>query len=399
VPTAAAQTVTPDTEPATSSAITADEMRATVAFLASPEMKGRRIGTDENRRAAEWIAARFARLGLQPANQGSFFHAFEVGNYAGRNVAGILRSAEASDQYVVVGAHLDGVGDLGGRHRPAADDNASGVAALLEIAAAFVAQRQQLTRNVVFAAYDAEEVGLIGSTAFVHDEVIPSEDTVFTIIFDMIGGRFFPWQPKQVIAMGSEHSPQVRQALIDLSRDRATRIERIGTYVLEPAGPLLARSDYRAYRKARVPYLFFSTGTPWYYHLPDDTVARIDFDQAAEIAQVAFDIAARFARGDHELEFVPRPQPEVHDLRGLRRLTDEILAHRSSIRLPDKTFAQIEKMRDALDSKIEKGQASRALAHRALILIFEAAKHSKARHSKARHSKAKHSKAKHSKGR
>jgi hypothetical protein len=97
--------------------------------------------------------------------------------------------------------------------------------------------------------------------------------------------------------------------------------------------------------------------------------------------------------------FVPRPQPEVHDLRGLRRLTDEILAHRSSIRLPDKTFAQIEKMRDALDSKIEKGQASRALAHRALILIFEAAKHSKARHSKARHSKAKHSKAKHSKGR
>ncbi len=176
--------------------------------------------------------------------------------------------------------------------------------------------------------------------------------------------------------MGSEHSSAVRGVLERLAADRPTPVSRIGTYVLEPAGPLFARSDYRAYRQAEVPYLFFSTGTPWYYHMPEDSRDRIDFQQSAEIAKVALDLVLSIASDSTDVDFIDRPKPEVHDLKQLRRILVEILDHRTEIRLPAKKFEQMEKMRDALARCIAKDKASRVLAHRSLIQIFEAAKQS-----------------------
>ena len=119
---------------------------------------------------------------------------------------------------------------------------------------------QEIPINIVFVGYDAEESGLVGSRAFVQDDVIPIDQTRFQLVFDMIGGKFFPWTPKSVIAMGSEHSPQVRSILHRELKDRPLEVKVMGTYVLEPMGPLISRSDYQAYRAEEVPYLFFSTG-------------------------------------------------------------------------------------------------------------------------------------------
>jgi Peptidase family M28 len=362
--------------------ISAARMQATVAYLASKEMRGRRVGSPQNARTADWLAARFAEIGLAPAVDGSFAHEFAYGERKGRNIAGIIEAAGVggggkSSEYVVVGAHFDGVGDVGAVHRPAADDNASGVAALLEMARAVVAERKSLRRNVVFVAFDAEEVGLVGSTRFVLDEIVPSEDTRFAVVFDMIGGRFFPWQDPVVIALGTEHSTYVRSTVERLRTDRATPIELLGTYVLEPAGPLMARSDYRAYRRAEIPYVFFSTGTPWYYHAPEDTIDRVDIQQSADVTRFALDLVMEVAGNACEVDFKKRASPEVLDLAQLQRILGEILEHRSEIRLADVKFAQMEKMQGALARCIEQRKPSRVLAQRALMLIFEAAQRSR----------------------
>jgi len=346
--------------------ISAKHMQQTVSFLATKEMRGRRVGSPENARAAEWIARQFSDLGLSPAVEGSFFHEFPYGRLKGRNVAGIVEATGVDGsgkaaEFVVVAAHLDGVGDV---HRPAADDNASGVAALIEIARAVVAMRSTLRRNVVFVAFDAEEVGLVGSTRFVLDEIILSEDTRFTIVFDMIGGKFFPWEQKTGIAMGTEHSDYIRSIVERLRLNRATPIELLGTYVLEPAEPLLARSDYRAYRKAEIPYVFFSTGTPWYYHMAQDSIDRVDFQQSEEIATFALDLLLEIACNACEIDFIKRPKPGVLDLVQLHRILEELLQHQTEIQLPERKFTQIGKMKQALASSIANKKASRILAQR-----------------------------------
>ena len=352
-------------------------MRATVEHLSSPDLKGRRVGSAENRRAGDWIATRFSSLGLEPGAEGSYFHEFDASGFEGRNVVGLLPAAQESDEYIVVGAHFDGTGDRDEVHFPAADDNASGIAGMFELVRNVSAHRDELRRNVVFAAFDAEEVGLVGSTAFVDDEIIPSADTRLMVVFDLIGGRFFPWQDKEGIAMGSEHSAYVREVLAELIQGHPTPIRLLGTYVLEPMGPAMARSDYQAYRSAGVPYVFFSTGTPWYYHTKDDSIDRLDFTQAAEITQVACELVLRIATTNDEIDFIPRPPTEVGDLRQLQRILDSILEHREDIALPDDQFTKIERVLAVITDAIAENRGSRILAHQGLQLIFAAAKESK----------------------
>ncbi len=357
-------------------AITTKGISKTLKALASPEMKGRRVGSPENKKAQLWIRDRFAAIGLEPAVKGKWFHSFQSGKIQGRNVAGILRAKNATE-YVIVGAHFDGVGDTRLVQRPAADDNASGVAGMLEIAEACAAKRSQQKRHIVFVAYDAEEVGLVGSRAFVQDDIIPIDQTRFQLVFDMIGGKFFPWLPKAVIAMGSEHSPQVRTLVKRKLQDLPTRVDIIGTYVLEPMGPMISRSDYQAYRAEEIPYLFLSTGTPWYYHKSQDTIDRVDLEQAREISEFAFDVLWTIASTDIDLEFIRHPKPEVQDLVKLQRMATEILKHRDAIHLDEKKFAQLEKLATALSTAIDKSKASTRLAHQALIQIFQAAARSR----------------------
>ena len=357
--------------------VDSERMRATVDYLVDPALKGRRVGTPENRRTGDWIADQFKALGIEPGVEGSYFHEFDTSVFKGRNVVGLLRPPRESSEYVVVGAHFDGTGDRGRVHFPAADDNASGVAAMFEIARVLAPHREELQRNIVFAAFDAEEVGLVGSTALVDDEIFPAEDTCFMVVFDLIGGHFFPWQGKEGIAMGSEHSAYVRGALQGLIEDRPTPIRLLGTYVLEPMGPIMARSDYRAYRSAGVPHLFFSTGTPWYYHTKDDSIDRLDFTQASEIAQVACDLVLKVATTQDEIDFIRRPPAEINDLEQLQRILAEILEHRKEIALPTDQFAQMEKVLAAITEAITEGRSSKILAHQGLQLIFAAAQQSK----------------------
>jgi aminopeptidase N len=175
-----------------------------VTFLASPELEGRGVGGDGLRKAAEYIAERFAAIGLAPGGDNdSWFQAVEVpSGPRGEpvevvNVVGYLAGAKAdwSDESVVVGAHYDHLGrgwpdvhrgDVGKIH-PGADDNASGVAVLLELAAN-LASGEPPSRNLVFVAFAAEEAGRVGSRHFAEQGApFPTADIRAMVNLDTVG--------------------------------------------------------------------------------------------------------------------------------------------------------------------------------------------------------------------
>lgn len=344
-------------------AIDPARLRATVSYLASQEMRGRDVGSDENRRASQWIADRFAEIGLEPGVHGEWFHDFRYRKTMGRNVAGILRAGRQSDEYVIVAAHHDHRGfrkitDNMGVERilvfPGADDNASGVAAVLAIAEELIKLRDQLEVNVVFISYDAEEKGMVGSSNFVFEGIIPTSKTRFMMVFDLIGGHFLPWDKKRVYLIGTEHSAFVRQVVKERMAGREIEPTLIGTYVIEIMGA--ARSDYMAYRKSKVPYLFMSTATPWYYHTPDDKPERLDYPFMAKNVLLAFDILQGIVFSQQAPDFIRKPPGEIADAELLRSTVQEVLDHADELGMGKAGREILRKDRILLDKVIAKGK-------------------------------------------
>ena len=177
-----------------------------VQWLAAPEREGRGVGTKGLDAAAEYVAAQFKAMGLQPGGRdGSYFQPFTAGKSpAGgpvtlRNVVGVLpgTKAEWTGQSAVLGAHYDHLGsgwpDVHkgdeGRVHPGADDNASGVAVLLELAKALAAGEKP-QRTLVFVAFAGEEAGLLGSRHYVEHPPFPIEKTLGMINLDTVGRLF-----------------------------------------------------------------------------------------------------------------------------------------------------------------------------------------------------------------
>lgn len=282
-----------------------------IRFLASDELKGRNNGTPEGLRAAQYVADEFAAIGLRPAGVGgAYYHDFELpwGREAvirGRNVAGLLEGASRPDEVVLVAAHHDGRGVISGRIQNGADDNASGVAMILELARALAARPP--ARSVLFASFDAEENGLAGSRAFVKAKVADPERIAAMVCFDLIGGDFVPGEERRVYALGSEYSAELWDHVGAEVREAALEVRRVGIYLIEMMGP---RSDYGPFRDARVPFVFLSTGTPWYYHTEYDDLDRINYAKMAAIGPFCERLIRRTADGPRP-RFRSRPETDV----------------------------------------------------------------------------------------
>src|SRR5919205_403655 len=142
-----------------------------VQVLSADSMEGRKTGTEGSARARRYIEGEFKRLGLLPfgASYGQPF-AFAGGRdsttYHGTNIVGYLKGTAHPDKYIVLSAHYDHLGVINGEIYHGADDNASGVAALLVLAQELGKERPE--SSIIFAAFDAEEFGEQGARAFVR---------------------------------------------------------------------------------------------------------------------------------------------------------------------------------------------------------------------------------------
>ena len=155
-------------------------------WLADDMNEGRATGTVSGQRTAWCIADLYRQYGLEPLFGSSFYQPFiadSLNGTVGRNVAGIVRSAVPSDEYVLISAHYDHLGILNGNTYNGADDNASGVTVLLNLADMFGTMKKTKTgpdKNIIFAALDAKELNMAGSKALVDKLLSEEESTAYT---------------------------------------------------------------------------------------------------------------------------------------------------------------------------------------------------------------------------
>lgn len=302
-----------------------------VETLASPEFEGR--SGEGARKAADLIAGEFRRLGLEPLFDGKYHQEIPPAppvETAGRNVGAILRGSDPSlaARSVILSAHYDHLGVRRGVLYPGADDNASGVAMMLESARCMASRVEKPRRSVVFLAFDQEEAGLYGSRYFVAHPPFAIESVDLFITADMIGrslggvcGDFF-------FVMGTEHVPALRPWLHEAAADRPVRMGVLGADLL-----VLNRSDYGPFRTRKVPFLFFSTGENPRYHSSGDTPETLDYAKMTEISGIIHGVAERAADAESLPRWNDLPDNPLEEALTIRDVLRTLRNHGDALRL------------------------------------------------------------------
>jgi hypothetical protein len=263
-------------------------LRQFVERLASPEYEGRSGAGGE--KAAAYLTERFRALKLEPLFNGDFLQPIpgkEPGTAQGRNVGARKLGSDPAlrDQWVIVSAHFDHLGVRRGRIYPGADDNASGVAMMLEVARSIVRSPSPPRRSLMFIGFDLEEIGLFGSRYFVAHSPVPLDKVVLFVTADMIGRDLAGVCTSHVFVIGSEHAPGLRPWIDAAARGRPLTVGLLGADLL-----FLNRSDYGPFRSRGIPFLFFTTGENPRYHTPDDTADTLDYAKLTAISRMIYQI-------------------------------------------------------------------------------------------------------------
>jgi hypothetical protein len=257
-----------------------------ISFLASDEMEGRLVGSKGEELAAKYISKRYKELGLLGIdNSDTYLQAFEVKpkvnphsmikdttTITGHNIVGFLDNK--AEKTVIVGAHYDhlGFGEMGGslfagkekQIHNGADDNASGIAAMLAIAER-VKVKKLKTYNYLFLAFSGEEEGLWGSNYYSKNPTIDFKNVAFMINMDMVGRLD---EENRIAIHGTGTSP-VWNTVIDSITTPAFKIKKHASGV----GP----SDHTSFYLQDLPVLHFFTGQHENYHKPSDDAELVNY--------------------------------------------------------------------------------------------------------------------------
>ncbi|MFQ5481651.1 MAG: M28 family peptidase [Nitrospinaceae bacterium] len=265
-----------------------------VHFLASPELAGRQPGTPGNRSAENYLVGELEQYGLaalSPQAAGANgFRTQPIAPDIGSNVYSALTGASPDRRWILVGAHFDHLGEEDGKTFLGADDNASGVAILLETARILQSRARSRNFNFLFVAFNSEEspyflTQRMGSHHFVHhldDLGLRPEDIGLAIIMDLMGG--VRWEPlrETVFVMGAEKSPELESLIGQVTVPGLTILPmsmRMAESVPTTGGMIF--SDYQAFRQIGAPFLFLSSGRTPDYHRPTDTADRLHYARMA----------------------------------------------------------------------------------------------------------------------
>jgi peptidase M28-like protein/PDZ domain-containing protein len=279
--------------------ITKEEVKGHVDTLADDTFEGRETGSRGGRAAGNYVLKAFEQYGAIPAgDSGTYFQSFSG---ASRNILGLVEGSDArlKQQTIVVGAHYDHVGygrsnnsfgPLGYIHN-GADDNASGVAGLLELLDAVKRLPTMPKRSLLFAAWDGEEGGLNGSRHWVGRPTIPLSRVAMAINLDMIGRM----RNDRLEIYGARTAPGLRRLVSEANG------EGPATIVFD--WKLKADSDHWPFYERRIPFLMFHTGLHGDYHRPSDDANLINNDGLAKVTKIIFWTAMQLADADDVAPF------------------------------------------------------------------------------------------------
>ncbi len=277
-----------------------------VRTLSSAEFAGRKTGTEGSRKAQSFVRARFTSLGLRSfgsdyAQHFSFTHhsikglllpgrRYKTEYPAATNLVGYLPGVLRPERFIVISAHYDHLGIKNGKLYPGADDNASGVAAMLAIGAWFSSNPPQ--HSVVFAAFDSEEEGLQGAKAFMAALPFPRAQLALNLNMDMLSHN----DKNEIFVAGTRYSPALRPLLAQVAL-RSTVNIRLGhdrpQWMTGAVEDWTHASDQGPFRDAGVPFLYVGVADHPDYHAPGDTFVHINQAFFGNVAQMLIDLASQ----------------------------------------------------------------------------------------------------------
>lgn len=294
-------------------AINKKSAQAYIGFLASDVVEGREAGRQGGQIAGEYIKSVLQDMGLKPLNENSYFQLFEaysperqkrvrysvhpdsIAKYKNlpafrklqmRNILGCIEGRN-KEEYVIVGAHYDHLGMDealdGDKIYNGADDNASGVSAVLQIAKAFLLSGEKPGRTIIFAFWDGEELGLLGSEYFMQTCPFVSQIKGY-LNFDMIGRNNDESRPKHVVYFYTEAYPAFGDWLKS----------DIITYNLHlepnyrPWDKPIGGSDNASFAKRDIPVIWYHTDGHPDYHQPSDHADKINWNKLVDITKAAY---------------------------------------------------------------------------------------------------------------
>ena len=257
-------------------------LMADVETLSAPAMEGRRTGTPGNARARAFILERFRALGLTPAGQ-TYEQAFSSGDASAANLVAMVRGTASADDFLLLTAHYDHLGVRSGAVHPGADDNASGVAALLQ-AASYIAAHP-LRHTVVFVAFDGEEQGLRGAKHFVASPLVDLKRIRLLLNLDMVSRN----DAATIFASGTSYHPELKDVVTRAAEGRTLKVAFGHDRPPKEAGGTedwTHQSDQGPFHSAGVRTLYYGVEDHADYHKPTDTADRIPRAFFAEVAEL-----------------------------------------------------------------------------------------------------------------
>ncbi|TCC85787.1 M20/M25/M40 family metallo-hydrolase [Pedobacter hiemivivus] len=294
--------------------ITENEIAAHISFLASKKMAGRFPGTRENKKTVDYLIKNFRRAGIKPFGS-SYIQEFSAKIRVKKGVTdtpivktqNVIAFIEGNDpalkqEYIVLGAHYDHLGmggpsskkpDTVGVHL-GADDNASGTAALLEIAEKLQANKKDLKRSVLLIAFGAEEQGLLGSKYFVEHPVIPLSTIKLMMNMDMVGRM----NGEKNLYMGGAAS---FNGGMELMNSLGPQIGIKPIVIAYDVGG----SDHVSFFKKNISVLGFHTGGHPQYHTPEDDFAHINVPGEKLVCDYIYKAIFSVANREGAVSFIP----------------------------------------------------------------------------------------------
>ncbi len=277
------------------------QQEAMLEYLAHPLTEGRASGTRGKELAEHFLVEQFRAAGLKPWHWNytqSFRHADSI---AVRNVVGLLPALEPSDEYIIIGAHYDHLGRLGHTVYPGADDNASGVTALLSLARMFCAMKADgmgPRKNLLFVAFDGKELDLAGSRYFVRHLDIPKESITAMVNIDMLGTDLVPPRRNReyLIVLGENTLPDSYQGYLSYICSRTLyKMDLDLTFYGSRnfAKMMYESSDQHPFARAGIPAVLFTSAFHEHTYKKTDTPAIIDYPLLRKRTQVIFQFVNR----------------------------------------------------------------------------------------------------------
>lgn len=296
-------------------AITEKEIKNHILFLASKENAGRYPGTEANQNVVTYIANDFKKSGLLPLDK-TYLQEFKAQLRVAKdekqkpfaNTSNVVAFIEGNDpelknEYIILGAHYDHLG-LGGPSSKSdkknaihygADDNASGIASLLEIAEKIAGNTQNLKRSIIFIAFGAEEQGLLGSQFFLDNPLVPLSQIKLMINMDMVGRLN---TEKHLYMNGAGTFPDGVNFLKNIGKSfDLTTIIHAGS---------VGGSDHVSFYKSGLSVIGIHTGAHPQYHRPEDTADLINVAGQKKVSDFIYKAIMELASTNYEMEFIPQ---------------------------------------------------------------------------------------------